>query len=82
MPKRVRELILHPKRGVTSRRSCPQAHLSQHGHSSLRWTIHRDSLKKTVVWRGKKGVDQSPRLGVKVQFEVKNADLYSFRFSQ
>ena len=44
--------------------------------------LRGDSLEQTVVWKGKQGVDTSPRSGVKIQFEIKNADLYSFRFSQ
>jgi hypothetical protein len=44
--------------------------------------LQGDSLNKTVVWKGKRGVGQALRWGVKIQFEVKKADLYSFRFRE
>ena len=42
--------------------------------------LQGDSLQQTVAWTGGQDVGQTPRMGVKVRFEIKNADLYSFRF--
>ncbi len=44
--------------------------------------LQGDSLERSVLWNGKSGVPSPPRLGVKIQFEIKNGDLYAFRFGQ
>ena len=42
--------------------------------------LQGDSLQQTVSWKGGQDVGQAPLKGLKVRFEIKNADLYSFRF--
>ena len=42
--------------------------------------LRGDSLQQTVSWKGRQDVGEAPLKGLKVRFEIKNADLYSFRF--
>ncbi len=44
--------------------------------------VYGDDLQRTVAWRGNPDLGRLAGKPVRLQFEVRDADLYSFRFEQ
>ena len=44
--------------------------------------VYGDDLERTVAWRGNPDVGALAGRPVRLRFEVRDADLYSFRFQQ
>jgi hypothetical protein len=44
--------------------------------------VYGDDLERTVAWQGNSDLDALAGQSVRLRFEVRDADLYSFRFQQ
>ena len=41
-----------------------------------------DELDRTITWKGNRDVGKLAGRPIRLRFEIKDADLYSFRFSE